>query len=108
MNIKVNDQYCEEVYFDKVIVPPEEFENLKIKPANYLIQHLGLANILLRRELEAGEEVYQEDDIIVYEGKTYLWLTTFPSEEDAMRVIRLNWDATKQLNKFDQSGSYNQ
>ncbi|EJQ36011.1 hypothetical protein IEE_05487 [Bacillus cereus BAG5X1-1] len=101
--------YCEEELFKKVIVPPEEeFKDLKIKPASYLIQHLGLSNFLLRRELEAGEEVYPEDDILVYEEKTYVWLTDFPSEEDAMRVIRLNWDATKQLNKFEQSGSYNQ
>ncbi|MDC2867862.1 hypothetical protein [Bacillus sp. BP-3] len=87
----------------KVIAPPiEEFENLKVKPANYLIQHLGLAKFLLCRELEVGEEIYQEDEITIYESKTYVGLGDFTSEEKAIKVIHRNWNAIKQLNKFEQ------
>ncbi|UYX55940.1 hypothetical protein M3Y14_32435 (plasmid) [Bacillus thuringiensis] len=102
--------YCEEEYFEKVKTPPEEeFKGCKVKPSNYLIDHLGGNNFLLRRELSSEEvesmkEENAYDDAFAkyhlrkYKEKDYIWLTNFPTEEDAMVAIKSYWRAIKELN----------
>ncbi|AFU17081.1 hypothetical protein MC28_D032 (plasmid) [Bacillus thuringiensis MC28] len=102
--------YNEEQLFEKLIIPLEvEFKDCKIKPPNYLIDHLGGDNFLLRRELSSEEvesmkeensydEAFAKYQIIKYKGKDYIRLTNFPTEEDAMATIKSYWRAIKELN----------
>lgn len=92
---------CEDALFRKVITPPiEEFQNYKIKPANYMIQDVG-ENFLLHRELSEDESSQSQEMQSRYEGKRYVFLYNFPSEEEALQAIHSYWDAIKQLNSFE-------
>ncbi|MCR6856577.1 hypothetical protein P5G86_24285 [Paenibacillus jamilae] len=107
--------YNEEQLFVKLIIPlEEEFKECKIKPPNYLINHLGGNNFLLLRELSSEEvesmkeensydEAFANYDVIKYKEKDYIWLTNFPTEEDAMLAIKSYWRAIKELNQLDDS-----
>ncbi|AUB67269.1 hypothetical protein CSW12_31055 (plasmid) [Bacillus cereus] len=100
MTNKIN--LCEDELFRKVITPPlEEFQNYKIKPANYMIQDVG-ENFLLYRELNEEEPSQSEEMQSRYEGKRYVFLYNFPSEEEALQAIHSYWDAIKQLNSFEE------
>ncbi|MFZ7760007.1 hypothetical protein ACO1DG_29430 [Bacillus thuringiensis] len=92
---------CEDALFQKVITPPlEEFQDYKIKPANYMIQDVG-ENFLLHRELSEGESSQSEEMMSRYEGKRYVFLYNFPSEEEALQAMHSYWNAIKQLNSFE-------
>ncbi len=92
---------CEDELFRKVITPPiEEFQNYKIKPANYMIQDVG-ENFLLHRELSEDESSQSQEMQSRYEGKRYVFLYNFPSEEEALQAIHSYWNAIKQLNSFE-------
>ncbi len=92
---------CEDELFRKVITPPiEEFQNYKIKPANYMIQDVG-ENFLLHRELSEDESSQSKEMQSRYEGKRYVFLYNFPSEEEALQAIHSYWNAIKQLNSFE-------
>ncbi|TKI79836.1 hypothetical protein FC701_30420 [Bacillus mycoides] len=105
--------YCEEEYFEKVITPPEEeFKGCKVKPSNYLIDHIGGNNFLLWRELSIDEiesmkekgtydEAFTKHDLRKYEEKDYVWLANLPTEEDAMAAIKSYWRAINELNQLD-------
>lgn len=104
--------YNEEQLFEKLIFPLEvEFKECKIKPPNYLIDHLGGNNFLLRRELSSEEvesmkeenlydEAFEKYHLRKYKEKDYIWLTNFPTEEDAMIAIKSYWRAIKELNSI--------
>lgn len=92
---------CEDELFRKVITPPiEEFQDYKIKPANYMIQDVG-ENFLLHRELSEDESSQSQEMQSRYEGKRYVFLYNFTSEEEALQAIHSYWDAIKQLNSFE-------
>jgi hypothetical protein len=105
--------YNEEQLFNKLIIPPEEeFKEYKVKPSNYLIDHIGGNNFLLWRELSSEEiesmkekdsydEAFVNYDLRKYKEKDYIWLTNLPTEEDAMVAIKSYWRATKELNQLD-------
>ncbi|MBE7106135.1 hypothetical protein FT637_24940 [Bacillus cereus] len=105
-------EYCEDEYFDKVIIPPEEeFKGCKVKPSNYLIDHIGGNNFLLWRELSNEEiesmkeegsydEVFTKHDLRKYKEKDYIRVTNLSTEEDAMAAIKSYWRAIKELNSL--------
>ncbi|MGS2748731.1 hypothetical protein ACVAMH_17790 [Bacillus zanthoxyli] len=105
--------YNEEQLFVKLIIPLEvEFKECEIKPPNYLIDHLGGNNFLLWRELSSEEvesmkeensydEAFAKYNVRKYKEKDYIWLTNFPTEEDAMAAIKSYWRAIKELNLLD-------
>lgn len=93
---------CDDALFQKVITPPiEEFQNYKIKPANYMIQDVG-ENFLLFRELSEDESSQSKKMLSRYEGKMYVFLYNYPSAEEALQAIYSFWDAIKQLNSFEE------
>lgn len=93
-------EFLRTVVFTKVIVPPEgEFKGLEIKPPNYLIQDVDRYNFVLCEEIKQTEvEWFKEEQLIEYEGKTYVKLANLLNEEKAMNAIKLLWRATKEVN----------
>ncbi|MGR5881143.1 hypothetical protein ACT7DC_02905 [Bacillus cereus] len=78
-----------------------EFQNMKIKPANYLIEKIAESQYLIHREIAEHEtEVFQEEKLFEYEGKSFLpKIRSCSSEEQAELAVQSYWQGIKELNE---------
>ncbi|MCY9543604.1 hypothetical protein M5X00_24110 [Paenibacillus alvei] len=80
--------------------PTELFENLDIKPKDYMIQ-MAEDNYIVHRELSDREidNSFPKNRIFQYEERYWLaGIANFPTEEAAERAINSYWEGVRQIN----------
>ncbi|WP_100618032.1 hypothetical protein [Bacillus cereus] len=76
----------------------EGFENIAIKPSDYLIENLESNKWVLHLVIKEEKGAFREDRLLQYEGITYLPnIAYFASEKEAKLAILAAWDAIKQI-----------
>ncbi|WJE84577.1 hypothetical protein [Bacillus sp. DX3.1] len=80
----------------------EEFQHMKVKPSNYLIEKIAENQHLIHREIAEHErEVFREEKLFEYEGKSFLpEIATCFSETQAVSVVKSYWQGIRELNRI--------
>lgn len=78
-----------------------EFQSMKIKPSNYLIEKIAESQYLIHREIaEHEKEVFQEERLFEYGGKSFLpEIRSCSSEAQAELAVQSYWQGIKELNE---------
>ncbi|KFN13882.1 hypothetical protein [Bacillus pseudomycoides] len=79
----------------------EEFQNMKIKPANYLIEKIAEDQHFIHREIAEHErDAFREEKLLEYEGKSFLPdITKCSSEAQAVSAVHSYWQGIRELNR---------
>ncbi|MBY0596942.1 hypothetical protein [Bacillus bingmayongensis] len=79
----------------------QEFQGMKVKPSNYLIERIAENQYFIHREItEQEREAFREEKLFPYKGKWYLPLVSCPSEEQAVTTVHSYWQGIKELNSI--------
>ncbi|PTC10603.1 hypothetical protein [Bacillus wiedmannii] len=80
----------------------EEFQNMKVKPSNYLIEKITEGQHLIHREIaEYERDAFREEKLLEYEGKSFLpEITKCSSEAQAVSAVQSYWQGIRELNRI--------
>ncbi|PER98782.1 hypothetical protein CN488_31145 [Bacillus anthracis] len=80
----------------------EEFQNMKVKPSNYLIEKITERQHLIHREIAVYErDAFREETLFEYKGKSFLpEITKCSSEAQAVLAVQSYWQGIRELNRI--------